>query len=544
MKEMLFGKRAWEEVLFLLCGVPLGILWFVVLVTGWSLTLGLAITPFVVPNLLVMAAVIRGASWVETALARSLLHVAAYPPREPLVRQSLWRKTFGWLADPAMWRAQFYLLFRAVAGFAIGNLLVVCFALSLGGLAAPFYYWALHGGIDLGFWRVDTLPQALVLVPAGAAGFVIAMLLTRLLSQLNRDVVRGLFEQSPDTLGRRPSEDVAERRRHFAMRASAYGFSEIVLIIVWALTGHDYFWPVWPLLAFLLVLGANACVLFVSENRELFQRPGMSWQLAIQVGLSSVLVLFQIGIWAVTGAGNFWPVWTMLALGVAAAARSASLYFSPPNQEELTQRIDVLTTTRAGAVDQQEAELRRIERDLHDGAQARLVALGMSIGMAEQKLAADPEGARQLLEEARVGAGQALKELRDLARGIHPPVLADRGLEAAVTALADGSPLRVLVSADIAERPSAPVESAAYFVVAEALANAGKHSRAGRVDIRILRDRDVLTVEVADDGVGGANPDGGGLSGLRRRIEALDGTLRVASPAGGPTVIRAEMPCG
>jgi signal transduction histidine kinase len=195
-------------------------------------------------------------------------------------------------------------------------------------------------------------------------------------------------------------------------------------------------------------------------------------------------------------------------------------------------------------VDQQEAELRRIERDLHDGAQARLVALGMSIGMAEQKMKDDPAGARQLLEEARTGAGQALKELRDLARGIHPPVLADRGLEAAVTALADASPLRVSVHDAIPQRPAAPVESAAYFVVAEALANAGKHSKARRVDIRIIRDGDVLTVEVADDGVGGANPNGTGLSGLRRRVEALDGTLRVASPPGGPTLIRAEMPCG
>jgi signal transduction histidine kinase len=285
-------------------------------------------------------------------------------------------------------------------------------------------------------------------------------------------------------------------------------------------------------------------VLFVDENRELFKRPGMSWQLAMQIGLSGVFVLFQIGIWAASGFGNFWPVWTLLALSIAAAARSAALYFSPPGQEELTQRIETLTTTRAGAVDQQEAELRRIERDLHDGAQARLVALGMSIGMAEQKMQDDPEGARQLLEEARAGAGQALKELRDLARGIHPPVLADRGLEAAVTALADASPLRVLVHADIQERPAAPVESAAYFVVAEALANAGKHSQAKRVDIRMIRDEDVLTVEVADDGVGGANPNGTGLSGLRRRIEALDGTLRVASPPGGPTIIRAEMPCG
>jgi signal transduction histidine kinase len=498
----------------------------------------------VIANLLVLAAIIRGAAWVESALARSLLHVDVYPPHEPLVKQSLWRKTFGWLADPAMWRAQVYLGFRAVAGFAIGTLLVTGFGLALGGLTAPFWFWAPHGGIDIGIWHVDTLPKALVAVPAGAIGFVITMLLTRLFAQLNREVARGSFERSPDARAQRPPQDSVARRRHFTMRAFGYALTELALIIIWALTGHGYFWPIWPMLAFLLILGGNGVVLFVDENRELFRRRGMSWQLAIQIGLSAVLVLFQIGIWLASGLGSFWPVWALLALSIAAVARSAALYFSPPDQEKLTQRIDVLTTTRAGAVDQQEAELRRIERDLHDGAQARLVALGMSIGMAEQKIAEDPEGARELLEEARAGAGQALKELRDLARGIHPPVLADRGLEAAVTALADASPLRVLVHADIPKRPAAPVESAAYFVVAETLANAGKHSQAKRVDVRILRDGDVLTVEVSDDGVGGADPHGSGLSGLRRRIEALDGTLRVASPAGGPTVVRAEMPCG
>jgi signal transduction histidine kinase len=421
---------------------------------------------------------------------------------------------------------------------------VAAFAASIGGITMPLWFWSVTNGPIIGDWHVDTLPKALLLVPAGAIGFVISMLLTRMFAQLNREVARGTFEHSPDALPQRPAQNIVERRRHFSMRAFAYAFAELVLIIIWALTGHGYFWPVWPLLVFGLIVGANAVVLFVDDNREIFRRPGMSWQLAIQIGLSGVFVLFQVGVWAVTGAGNFWPVWTVLALAIAAVARSAALYFSPPGQEELTQRIETLTTTRAGAVDQQEAELRRIERDLHDGAQARLVALGMTIGMAEQKLAEDPEGARELLEEARAGTGQALKELRDLARGIHPPVLADRGLEAAVTALADGSPLRVIVHADIPERPAAPVESAAYFVVAEALANAGKHSQASRVDIRMIRDNDVLTVEVADDGVGGADPNGNGLGGLRRRIEALDGTLRVASPAGGPTVVRAEMPCG
>ena len=229
---------------------------------------------------------------------------------------------------------------------------------------------------------------------------------------------------------------------------------------------------------------------------------------------------------------------------IATGAHAAALLRRRPDTSALTERISTLESSRAGAVDVQDAELRRIERDLHDGAQARLVALGMSLGMAEQKLASEPEVAAELLADARAGAGAALRELRDLARGIHPPVLADRGLDAAVRALAAGSPISVTVSATVSERPKPPVESAAYFVVAEALANAGKHARAGRVDVRIARSGDVLSVEVHDDGAGGADASGGGLSGLRRRVEALDGRLDVISPAGGPTTIRAELPCG
>src|SRR5262249_6025693 len=157
---------------------------------------------------------------------------------------------------------------------------------------------------------------------------------------------------------------------------------------------------------------------------------------------------------------------------------------SPDSSEELNERIEVLTATRAGAVDAEGEKLRRIERDLHDGAQARLVALGMSLGMAEQKLQeADTGQARELLAEARIGAEQALVELRDLARGIHPPVLADRGLEAAVRSLADLSPLQVSVDVQVPVRPDAAVESAAYFLAAEGLANAAKHAHATHVEI-------------------------------------------------------------
>ena len=250
-------------------------------------------------------------------------------------------------------------------------------------------------------------------------------------------------------------------------------------------------------------------------------------------GVSLLLTI----IWAVTSRGYYWPVWPILVLAVGLVLRTVSTF------GDRGRRITELEETRAGAVERQETELERIERDLHDGAQARLVALGMSLGMAEQKLASDPVAAQELLAEARRGTHEALEELRSLARGIHPPLLADRGLYAAVSALADRTPLEVNVAVDLPRRPPRNVETAAYFVAAEALANAGKHARAGRVDIDVRADAHDLVVAVVDDGSGGADPGGGGLRGLAHRVEALDGTLEVVSPAGGPTTIRAVIPC-
>jgi len=247
--------------------------------------------------------------------------------------------------------------------------------------------------------------------------------------------------------------------------------------------------------------------------------------------------VFFVLVWAVTGAGYFWPLWPILVLAVAFAIRAVR------ELGRRGERITELETTRAGAVEQQESELERIERDLHDGAQARLVALGMSLGMAEQKLTTDPVAAQELLAEARRGTREALEELRSLARGIHPPVLTDRGLAAAIEALAARTPLDVDVSVKLPQRPPRAVETAAYFVAAEALANAGKHASAGHVDVGIRVDDGNLVVEVVDDGSGGADPAGNGLRGLARRVQALDGTLAVDSPAGGPTTIRAVMPC-
>ena len=210
----------------------------------------------------------------------------------------------------------------------------------------------------------------------------------------------------------------------------------------------------------------------------------------------------------------------------------------------LAARVERLTETRAGAVDAATAELQRIERDLHDGAQARLVALAMDLGMAEERFDRDPASARELVGEARQEAKRALAELRDLARGMRPGLLTERGLGPAIVALAARSPVPATATLDIPREPPAQVETAAWFVVSEALANAAKHSGAGHAAVWLTQHDGDLQVEVVDDGRGGADPAGAGLKGLAQRVAALDGTLYVHSPTGGPTVVRALLPCG
>ncbi|MEU9349472.1 sensor histidine kinase [Streptomyces griseoloalbus] len=213
-------------------------------------------------------------------------------------------------------------------------------------------------------------------------------------------------------------------------------------------------------------------------------------------------------------------------------------------QGELTERVRVLTETRRDAVDTSAAELRRIERDLHDGAQARLVAVGMDLGTIEALLDKDPAKAKELIAQARASSVEALSELRELVRGIHPPVLAERGLGDAVRALALRLPVATEVSVDLPGRAQAPVESAAYFAVSEVLTNAVKHSGADRVWVDMHHADGHLRVSVTDNGRGGAVIGAGsGLTGVERRLGTFDGVLAVSSPAGGPTMVTVEIPC-
>ncbi|MGW0880364.1 histidine kinase [Streptomyces sp. NPDC002671] len=274
------------------------------------------------------------------------------------------------------------------------------------------------------------------------------------------------------------------------------------------------------------------------------------------------------GLWRVLAdGGTYWYVFVPVsgwATAVGAAVLAAALLvvawrFAPrlltahfqlarsvlgADHGELAERVRVLTETRRDAVDTSAAELRRIERDLHDGAQARLVAMGMDLGTIELLLDKDPAQAKRLLTQARQHSAEALEELRDLVRGIHPPVLAERGLGDAVRALALRLPLPVEVSVELPGRADAPVESAAYFAVSEVLTNAVKHAGADRVWVDLHHSDSRLRITVTDDGRGGAVIGAGsGLAGVERRLGTFDGVLAVSSPAGGPTMVTMEIPC-
>ncbi|MGW5767409.1 sensor histidine kinase [Streptomyces tendae] len=237
-----------------------------------------------------------------------------------------------------------------------------------------------------------------------------------------------------------------------------------------------------------------------------------------------------------------WPVLPFIARGLANVDRAMVRGLLSPS-DELERRIAELESDRGVVVDTAAADLRRIERDLHDGAQARLVNLAMGLGLAKEKLLEDPDAAAAMVDEAHGEVKLALQELRDLARGIHPAVLTDRGLDAALSSVASRCTVPVRVTVDLAERPAAAIEGIAYFTVSELLQNVSKHSGAGSASVEVWRSSDRLLMQVEDNGRGGASLAGGtGMKGLADRLTAVDGLFVVDSPEGGPTTITAELP--
>ncbi|WP_234337675.1 sensor histidine kinase [Kitasatospora phosalacinea] len=272
-----------------------------------------------------------------------------------------------------------------------------------------------------------------------------------------------------------------------------------------------------------------------AAGRQLHDRVGYLGEMGLGaiVGLFGV-VLMAAGLWGLPLGMRRHEVWACQVLGGG----------PQPSRAQLTERVAQLTETRADAADAQAAELRRIERDLHDGAQARLVSIGLTLGAVEHLMATDQAAARELLAEARAASAKALQELRDLVRGIHPPVLAERGLPDAVRELALTAVVPTEVAVALPGRPEAALETAVYFSVSELLANVAKHARARQTWVDVLYRAGRLRVVVTDDGSGGARTEaGGGLQGIEKRLGTFDGTISLDSPVGGPTTITMELPC-
>ena len=307
----------------------------------------------------------------------------------------------------------------------------------------------------------------------------------------------------------------------------------------WAATGFGYFWPGWLWFALAVPVALQGAV------RWGLRAPQGRRFLSVHASVSFALGVLLLAIWLLSGFGYFWPAWPVLGLALVLSVHAYFVRYRPNAREQaLADRVDVLTRTRRGALDIQAAELQRIERDLHDGAQARLVSVAMSLGLAETLRTTDPDLLAVLLTEARSTTLAALDDLRTVMQGIQPPVLADRGLAGAVRALALDIAVPVTVTGGLAGRAPAPVESAAYFTAAECLANVIKHSNATAAWVDLRHQAGVLSVVVGDNGAGGASIDSGtGLRGVVRRLESFDGTVTVSSPAGGPTTVTMEVPC-
>ncbi|MFC8591365.1 sensor histidine kinase [Streptomyces atroolivaceus] len=299
-------------------------------------------------------------------------------------------------------------------------------------------------------------------------------------------------------------------------------FAFTVAVTFWAYGWAAFTYPLWRWV-FPAYVGVDGIQLYGDSTHQVYL--DSTFEVAVTSGLGLALVL--VTPWIIRGLVS---VDRVMVLGLLGPSRLAT-------------RVSELESDRGVVVDTAAADLRRIERDLHDGAQARLVALAMDLGLAKEKLTDDPEAAARMVDEAHGEVKVALQELRDLARGIHPAVLTDRGLDAALSAIASRCTVPVKVVVDLESRPAQAIEGIAYFTVSELLQNVSKHARATRASVDVWRAEDRLMLQVTDDGRGGAGVStGSGLAGLTERLDAVDGILVVDSPAGGPTTVTAELP--
>src|SRR5262245_10378319 len=360
----LADMQTYRTLLFLVTGLPLGALWLALLITGWSLTVALAITPLVIVILLGFSAATALAGLVERAIARDLLGAPGGRPARAGRARGYWQRGAVVLKAAVFWKTQVYLLARALLGPPMALIELGLFTQGLFIATAPIHYrWLPQNGgqhgLDFGFWLVDTLPEALLVAPVGlllvVAGANLAAPFAALWRGLSYALLGGTMNDV-DSAG--PS--AADLRRALAIHATIFGVLNAFLILIWVLTPADYFWPVWTLLPLGLILGVHAWVTLLLVRPSVWPaRLGRA--LGIHAGISALLVIFFTLIWAVTTRDYFWPVWSALGLGIAVVVHLLIVLLTRPDRTAMENRIEELTSTRAGAVDAQDAELRRIE---------------------------------------------------------------------------------------------------------------------------------------------------------------------------------------
>jgi signal transduction histidine kinase len=542
-------RRAGIDALYLTIGLATSVVAFWVALAGVIASVVTAVFIVGLPVILVSAMAFRWVADLDRRNAALVLGRQLQGRYRDKRGQRFLARLSITLRDGQTWRDLAWLVIHSVVGFGFGCVAVIAVAETLGVAVLPVWYWALPDGVDWGIWHVDSLGEAFLAVPLAIPLGAITVALLRGMALGHAKLAEALLDAPGAEV---PTVDAAAAAPHprlrpdggavLALQVALTALVGFTVTLIWGLTGAAYFWPVWVWLGLAIPLALHAGIRY-ARRRTTGYRRGVAQDAVVCAVLAGTVIV----VWALSGQGSFWPAWPLLGLGAVLAGHAmiAAVWERLPAQREraLAERVDVLTRTRRGALDVQAAQLRRIERDLHDGAQARLVALSMQLGRAEERLGDQPDVA-ELVRRARQEAGAAIAELRDLARGIAPPVLADRGLVAAVEALGRRAATPVTVDSSVDRRLPPVIETAAYFVVAESLTNAAKHAPGASALVTLALAGDWLVVEVADDGPGGADTGGGGLTGLRHRVDALDGSLRVASPQGGGTTIRAELPCG
>ena len=420
-------------------------------------------------------------------------------------RASFWARTYGGLVDGQTWMSTLYLLLTLVTGVLWFS---VTFTLLVTGVST-LIIWIGIPILLFTFW-----------------------------------VVRFAAQAERSLIGRMIGIDIADPYRSIPDDSSFWSRWKIRavdpatwrdLVYLWLLMPLGILWFTLVVVVWTVPLGLMATPILLGVGLEPMLIEGDQFRFAIDT-MGEAWIAVAVGVLLLAIVPKLVRLMAKAHAGLARALLG-------PTRRSLERQVEDLVVSRDRTLDAAEAERRRIERNLHDGAQVSLVAVAMNLGRATTKFDTDPEAAQALVGEAHVQAKQALVELRDIARGIHPAVLSDRGLDAAVSALAGRSHVPVSVAVEVPDDIPDQVESAAYFVIAESLANVAKHADATRASVSVATKDAVITVEVTDDGAGGADPRGSGLGGLGDRVSSLGGHLLVTSPVGGPTSIRAEMPC-